>query len=85
MHVLKNTDLEKYYQKTNFHLLEKEEYINIICDALELIPEEMVVHRVTGDGRKSDLIGPKWSLDKLRVLSGIDMEMKRRNSYQGKN
>ncbi len=84
MHVLKNTDLQRYYEKTNFHLLGKEEYINIICDALELIPEDMVVHRVTGDGRKSDLIGPRWSLDKLRVISGIDMEMKKRNSYQGK-
>jgi len=84
LHVLKNTDLENYYNKTKFPLLEKNEYINIICDAVELLPEKMVVHRVTGDGKKSDLIGPKWSLDKLRVLSGIDMELKKRDSYQGK-
>jgi hypothetical protein len=73
MHILKNTDLEKYYYKNNFELLEKDEYINIICDSLEILREDIVVHRVTGDGKKSDLIGPIWSLDKLRVLSGIDM------------
>jgi hypothetical protein len=84
MHILKNTDLEKYYYKNNFELLEKDEYINIICDSLEILREDIVVHRVTGDGKKSDLIGPIWSLDKLRVLSGIDMELKRRKTYQGK-
>jgi len=83
LHVLKNTDLEEYYYKKKFELLEKEEYINIICDSLELLRDDIVVHRLTGDGRKSDLIGPRWSLDKLRVLSGIDMELKRRNTYQG--
>jgi hypothetical protein len=83
MHILKNTDLEKYYYKNNFELLEKDEYINIICDSLEILREDIVVHRVTGDGKKSDLIGPIWSLDKLRVLSGIDMELKRRKTYQG--
>lgn len=83
LHILKNTDLEKYYYKNKFKLLEKEEYIDIVCDSLEILREDIVVHRVTGDGKKSDLIGPKWSLDKLRVLSGIDMELKRRKTYQG--
>jgi len=83
LHVLKNTDLEDYYYKNKFKLLKKEEYINIICDSLELLRDDIVVHRVTGDGRKSDLIGPRWSLDKLRVISGIDMELKSRNTHQG--
>ena len=83
LHVLKNTDLEDYYYKNKFKLLKKEEYINIICDSLELLRDDIVVHRVTGDGRQSDLIGPRWSLDKLRVISGIDMELKSRNTHQG--
>ncbi|MDW7669403.1 MAG: TIGR01212 family radical SAM protein [Bacillota bacterium] len=83
LHILKDTDLEKYYYKNKFKLLEKDEYIDIICDAIEYLRDDIVVHRVTGDGKKSDLIAPRWSLDKLRVLSGIDMELKKRNSYQG--
>jgi hypothetical protein len=83
LHILKNTDLENFYYENRFELLKKEEYIDIVCDSLEILREDIVVHRVTGDGKKSDLIGPKWSLDKLRVLSGIDMELKRRKTYQG--
>jgi len=83
LHILKNTDLENFYYENRFELLNKEEYIDIVCDSLEILREDIVVHRVTGDGKKSDLIGPKWSLDKLRVLSGIDMELKRRKTYQG--
>ncbi len=83
LHILKDTDLEKYYHEVGFKLLEREEYIDIICDAIEFLRQDIVVHRVTGDGKKSDLIAPNWSLDKLRVLSGIDMELKRRDSYQG--
>jgi radical SAM protein (TIGR01212 family) len=83
LHILKNTDLENFYYENRFELLKKEEYIDIICDSLEILREDIVVHRVTGDGKKSDLIGPIWSLDKLRVLSGIDMELKRRKTYQG--
>lgn len=66
-----------------FSLFEKEEYINTICDSLERLHEDIVIHRITGDGKKSDLVGPLWSLDKLRVISGINMEMKRRGSIQG--
>jgi radical SAM protein (TIGR01212 family) len=83
LHILKNTDLENFYYENRFELLKKEEYIDIVCDSLEILREDIVVHRVTGDGKKSDLVGPKWSLDKLRVLSGIDMELKRRKTYQG--
>ena len=84
MHVLKNTELAKLYEKTNFKLLEKEEYIKYVCDALELLPSDVVIHRITGDGAKKDLIGPWWSLNKRSVLNGIDKELISRNSYQGK-
>lgn len=84
MYVLKNTDLERYYYETNFKILEREEYVNIICDSLEILPPEVVIHRITGDGKKEELIAPRWSLDKLRLLSEIDRELKKRNSWQGK-
>ena len=83
LHVLKNTDLESLYNKEKFSFLSRQDYISLVVDALELLPKDIVVHRVTGDGAKDILIEPRWSLDKLSVLSGIDKEFKRRNSYQG--
>ena len=84
LHVLKNTELEKLYNETHFHILTKEEYIDIVCDELELLNEKIVIHRITGDPTKEDLIEPTWLLKKFCVLNDIDKEMVRRNSYQGK-
>lgn len=84
LHILKNTDLSKYYEQTKFKILTLEEYVATICDALELINPETVIHRLTGDGKRSELIEPLWTLDKLKVLSDIDNELKIRKSYQGK-
>jgi hypothetical protein len=84
LHVLKNTDLSEYYERTKFKILTIEEYVAIVCDALELINPETVIHRLTGDGKKSELIEPLWTLNKLKVLSDIDNELKIRESYQGK-
>ena len=64
-------------------LMEKEEYINVICDQLEMIPPEIVIHRLTGDAPWDTIMGPIWSLRKWEVLNGIDAEMKRRESVQG--
>lgn len=83
LHIIRGTDLCDYYLQNPFPLLTREEYIDLVSDAIELLTPEMVVHRVTGDGPKSQLVGPKWSLDKLRVLSGIDQELKKRDSFQG--
>lgn len=83
LHVLEGTDLKDIYEQEKFHLLSKEQYISLVVDVLELLPPEMVIHRVTGDGAKDLLVGPRWSLDKLSVLSGIDKEFKKRDSYQG--
>lgn len=83
LHVLKNTDLAEYYKKTNFKILTEDEYVDIVCDALTLLSPDTVVHRLTGDGKKSDLIEPKWTLHKLKVLSDIDKELKFRESCQG--
>lgn len=84
LHVLRNTDLAEYYMKSPFEILSQQEYVDIICDALELLEEHTVIHRLTGDGKKSDLIEPLWTLNKLKVLSDIDKELKIRESYQGK-
>ena len=84
LHVLKNTELEKLYNETHFHILTKQEYIDIVCDELEILNEKIVIHRITGDPTKEDLIEPTWLLKKFCVLNDIDKEMVRRNSYQGK-
>lgn len=85
LHILKNTPLEKYYRKTNFHLLTKEEYVSITCNQIEELNENIVIHRLTGDGAKDDLIAPDWTLKKVSVLNDIDKELKRRGTYQGFN
>lgn len=84
LYIQRGTDLYDYYLKYPFPILSKDEYISLVADALEMLPGDMVVHRVTGDGKKELLYEPRWTLDKLRVLSGIDRELKIRDSYQGK-
>ena len=81
--ILKDTPLEYYYQKEKFHILTKEEYIDITIDQLELLREEIVIHRITGDPKIDDLIEPHWLTKKFCVLNDIDKEMVRRNTYQG--
>ncbi|MQI42406.1 TIGR01212 family radical SAM protein, partial [Escherichia coli] len=61
----------------------QEEYTNLVVDQLEVIPPEMIVHRITGDGPIDIMVGPMWSVNKWEVLNGIDAELARRNSYQG--
>lgn len=85
LYIQRDTDLYDYYIKNPFPILSREEYISIVADAIEVLPKDMVVHRVTGDGKRELLHQPKWSLDKLKVLTMIDKELKLRNSYQGKS
>ena len=81
--ILKGTRLEELYNKTHFHVMDRSEYINTVCDQLEYLREDIVVHRLTGDPMVSDLIEPKWLIKKTTILNDIDKEMVRRNSYQG--
>ena len=81
--ILKNTALEKLYEKEKFHILTKEEYIDIVIEQLEYLRPEIVINRITGDPKKEDLIEPTWLLKKFCVLNDIDKEMKRRDTYQG--
>ena len=83
LHVLKNTDLAKEYCDNKFNVLSLEEYTDIICNAIEYLPKNVVVHRITGDGDKKLLIAPMWSGDKKKVLNYINKELDKRNIVQG--
>ncbi len=69
LHVLEGTDLAAEYKKRRFDCLTMEEYTDLVRDCIELLPEHVVIHRMTGDGAKKDLIAPLWSGDKKRVLN----------------
>ncbi|MBP3718680.1 MAG: TIGR01212 family radical SAM protein [Eubacterium sp.] len=72
LHVLKGTDLEKDYKAGLFKCLTMEEYIDLIADALDILPEDIIIHRMTGDGPKRILVAPEWSADKKRVLNELN-------------
>lgn len=72
LHILKGTDLEQEYYRGNVRPLEFEEYLDIIKACVEIIPDTVVIHRLTGDGAKKDLIAPLWSTDKKRVINAIN-------------
>lgn len=84
LHVLKDTQIAKEFENGEFELLSLEEYVDIIVSQLEVFSPETIIQRLTGDGGRDSLIGPKWSLKKFVVLNEIDKEMIRRNTYQGK-
>ena len=83
LHILKDTNMFKQYLKKPWHILTKEEYVNIVCDQLELLRDDIVINRITGDPIKEELYEPDWLIKKFGVLNEIDKEMARRNSYQG--
>ena len=75
LYVLKNTDLAKDYQNGLFNTMEFEEYVDLVAECVKLLPTDMVVHRLTGDGPKSLLVAPIWSADKKRVLNALHKKM----------
>lgn len=83
LHLMKYTPLVNLYERGKFKFLEKDEYIDIVCKALCLLPPNVVVHRLTGDSPRKLLIGPMWSLKKWEILNGIDKNMEKNNWYQG--
>lgn len=76
LHVIKGTDLEKDYQAGKFRALEMEEYVNLVADCIALLPPDMVIHRLTGDGDRKTLVAPLWSLQKKRVLNAINKKIR---------
>ncbi|MFD0870654.1 coproporphyrinogen III oxidase [Chlamydia abortus] len=84
LHLMKKTPMVKQYEAGLLKFLEKDEYVKLVVDTLEMLPPEMIVHRLTGDAPRDLLIGPMWSLKKWEVLNSIDAELRRRNTWQGK-
>ena len=83
LHVIKNTKLADFYEQGKFELLTFTQYIDIIVSVLEIIPPHIVIHRLTGDGAREDLIAPLYSIKKFHILNGIDAALK--DTYQGRN
>lgn len=84
LHVLRGTRLADEYERGAFRTLELAEYVDIVCSQLELLPEDVVIGRITGDGAADELIAPLWSLKKFVCMNEIDKELARRDSWQGK-
>lgn len=84
LHIIRGTVLADMFSRSEFRELDKEEYIGIVCDQLERLPQETVIERLTGDGDRETLIAPLWSRDKRSVLNGIDKELRRRDTVQGR-
>ena len=84
LHVLKGTDLEREYQNGAFDVLSMNEYIDILCSCIENIPQNVVIHRMTGDGDKKILIAPMWSGSKKVVINSINQAFENQNIMQGR-
>ena len=85
LHVIKNTVMADIYERGEYTPLTKEEYVSLVADAIELLPPETVVARVTGDGMADDLLAPEWSRKKVSVINDIDKMLYERNSHQGRH
>jgi len=83
LNVLKNTVMADEFISDPFPVLTMDEYIDIVIKQLELLPPDIVIQRLTGDGDANEIIVPIWVKNKIVVLNGIDKEMKRRNTWQG--
>lgn len=82
LHVLKGSQLAEQYLKGELQLLNRDEYVQLVCDAVEHLDEKILIHRLMGDGR-TELLAPDWSRRKLEVLNMIDAEFAKRGSRQG--
>lgn len=85
LHVLKETDLAKDYNAGLFQTIDMETYIQYLGNIIEILPKDMVIHRLTGDGPKNLLIAPAWSANKKKVLNSITQYFKDNNICQGRN
>ena len=83
LHIIKDTGMANLYVKTHFHVLSKEEYIDIVIKELEILDPKIVVNRITSDPDKDTLVEPRWLCEKCQLLNDIDKEMVKRNTYQG--
>ena len=84
LHLLKNTPMVQLYNTDKLRFLERDEYVTLVCDQLEILPPDMVIHRLTGDGPRDKIIGPLWSIKKWETLNAINRLLEVRDSWQGK-
>ncbi|RLB27210.1 MAG: TIGR01212 family radical SAM protein, partial [Deltaproteobacteria bacterium] len=84
LYVVRGTRMEELYRNGAYRCLEQEEYANLVCDFLELLPPEMVIQRLTGDPHPGELVAPEWSLRKNETLSRIKGILTERDSWQGR-
>ena len=84
LHVLKSTKLSFDYLQNKFQVLDLKQYVDIVISIIEILPPDMVIHRITGDGPKNILIAPLWSSNKRMVLNTIHQEFRQRDTWQGK-
>ena len=82
LYIPKNTKLASIYEKEKFHVLSRDEYVDIVCEELRYLNENIVIERITGDPIADELIEPTWLVKKFCVLNEIDKEMVKRNIYQ---
>lgn len=80
---LRGTEITRMYERGEFEFMDEMEYVNLCCDAIELLPPETTLHRIAGSGLKSTLVEPKWIGKKFECLNKIDAELIRRDSWQG--
>jgi radical SAM protein (TIGR01212 family) len=80
---LEGTALGTLYKAGKIEMIEKEDYVNTVCDILEILPPEMVIQRLTADGYRDIYLAPEWGKRKLTVINAIDRELERRDSHQG--
>lgn len=83
LHILKGTDMADAYAGGQLCVMDMDEYIDFVIDALLIIPDDIVIHRVTGDGPKNILVAPEWSANKRMVLNTFHRRMRERGAYQG--
>ena len=83
LHLIRETPLVSLYNNGQLKFLEQEEYIELVCNAIALLPQSMVIHRLTGDAPRELLIGPMWSLKKWEVLNSIDRTLEENKIFQG--
>jgi len=84
LHVMQDTAMATMLKKDRMRLLEQDEYVDLVVRQLEVINPNVVMHRITGDGPRERLIGPRWSINKWVVLNQIDDTLKGRETYQGR-
>lgn len=83
LYIIKNTPLGEMYKEKKFSLLSRDEYIDIVCKQLMILNPDIVVHRLTGDPKKEDLIAPLWAIKKIDILNGVVKKLKKDGTYQG--